>query len=65
METDGDGSGGDTESAAAHLALLFGQYSWPVFEFAHLYLWEMLIILDAIVVFGFWSRRAVTEGSER
>ncbi len=42
-----------------------GQYSWPVFEFAHLYLWEMLIILDAIVVFGFWSRRAVIEGSAR
>jgi len=42
-----------------------GQYSWPVFEFAHLYLWEMLIILDAIVVFGFWSRRAVPGESRR
>lgn len=33
-----------------------GQYSAPLFEFAHLYLWETLIILDAIVVFRFWSR---------
>jgi len=36
-----------------------GQYCWPVFQFAHLYLWETLIIVDAIVVFGLWSRRVV------
>ncbi|HWQ56647.1 MAG TPA: exosortase H [Bryobacteraceae bacterium] len=35
-----------------------GQYSMPVFEFAHLYLWETLIVIDAMVVFGIWSRRA-------
>lgn len=35
-----------------------GQYSMPVFEFAHLYLWETLIVIDAMVVFGMWSRRA-------
>jgi exosortase H (IPTLxxWG-CTERM-specific) len=35
-----------------------GQYSPPLFEFAHLYLWETLIIIDAIVVFGIWSKRA-------
>ena len=35
-----------------------GQYSPPLFEFAHLYLWEMLIIIDAMVVFGVWVRRA-------
>jgi exosortase H (IPTLxxWG-CTERM-specific) len=35
-----------------------GQYSTPAFEFAHLYLWETLIVIDALVVFGIWSRRA-------
>jgi exosortase H (IPTLxxWG-CTERM-specific) len=35
-----------------------GQYSPSLFEFAHLYLWESLIIIDAMVVFGLWSRRA-------
>lgn len=34
-----------------------GQFSRPVFEFAHLYLWETLIILDAMVVFVLWNRR--------
>ncbi len=34
-----------------------GQYSISWFEFAHLYLWETLIILDAVVVFGLWVRR--------
>ena len=35
-----------------------GQYSTPIFEFAHLYLWEMLIIIDAMVVFGVWVKGA-------
>ena len=35
-----------------------GQYNKPLFEFAHLYLWETLIIIDAIAVFGMWIRRA-------
>jgi exosortase H (IPTLxxWG-CTERM-specific) len=35
-----------------------GQYSLSWFEFAHLYLWETLILLDALIVFGFWVRRA-------
>jgi exosortase H (IPTLxxWG-CTERM-specific) len=35
-----------------------GQYSLSWFEFAHLYLWETLILLDALVVFGLWVRRA-------
>jgi exosortase H (IPTLxxWG-CTERM-specific) len=34
-----------------------GQFSREAFDFAHLYLWETLIILDAILVFGLWSRR--------
>ncbi len=36
-----------------------GQYNRTVFEFAHLYLWETLIIIDAIVVFSLWNKRAV------
>lgn len=33
-----------------------GQYNFAIFEFAHLYLWETFIILDAIVVFGIWTK---------
>jgi exosortase H (IPTLxxWG-CTERM-specific) len=33
-----------------------GQYSKSIFEFAHLYLWETLIIIDAMLVFGVWTR---------
>jgi exosortase H (IPTLxxWG-CTERM-specific) len=35
-----------------------GQYSYSWFEFAHLYLWETLILLDGLVVFGLWVRYA-------
>lgn len=35
-----------------------GQYSYSVFEFAHLYLWELLIIIDGMVVFSLWIRQA-------
>ena len=35
-----------------------GQYSASLFEFAHLYLWETLIIIDAMIVFGVWMRHA-------
>ena len=35
-----------------------GQYSASLFDFAHHYLWETLIILDGIIVFGLWSRLA-------
>jgi exosortase H (IPTLxxWG-CTERM-specific) len=35
-----------------------GQYSLSWFEFAHLYLWETLILLDALIVFGLWVRQA-------
>lgn len=31
-----------------------GQWSYKVFEFAHLYAWQVLIILDAVVVFLVW-----------
>lgn len=31
-----------------------GQYSQTWFEFAHVYLWESLILLDTMVAFGVW-----------
>ena len=33
------------------------QYSRPLFDFAHEYLWESLIMLDALVVFWLWVQR--------
>lgn len=40
------------------LASLFylGQWSRELFEWAHLYLWQALIMLDALVVFVLWLR---------
>jgi exosortase H (IPTLxxWG-CTERM-specific) len=35
-----------------------GQYSPSIFEFAHLYLWESLIILDGMIVFSLWTKHA-------
>lgn len=35
-----------------------GQYSYSWFEFAHLYLWETLILLDGLAVFGLWVKYA-------
>jgi exosortase H (IPTLxxWG-CTERM-specific) len=35
-----------------------GQYKQSWFEFAHLYLWETLIMLDAMIVFGLWVARS-------
>lgn len=34
-----------------------GQYSMPWFEFAHAYVWESLLILATLVVFGIWTNR--------
>lgn len=31
-----------------------GQYNYRLFEFAHQYLWESLIILDVVVIFRLW-----------
>ena len=33
-----------------------GQYSLPLFEFTHVFLWQSLIMLDAMVVFWLWVR---------
>jgi len=35
-----------------------GQYHPSLFDFAHLYVWEMLIIMDAMAIFALWVRRA-------
>ncbi len=35
-----------------------GQYSMTLFDFAHGYLWETLLILDTVVVFCVWVRKA-------
>jgi exosortase H (IPTLxxWG-CTERM-specific) len=35
-----------------------GQWSMKAFEFAHLYLWQALILIDALVVFLVWARHA-------
>jgi exosortase H (IPTLxxWG-CTERM-specific) len=43
-----------------------GQYSRPWFDFAHLYLWESLIVLDTLAIFWGWAvlvrRRQAAEG---
>jgi exosortase H (IPTLxxWG-CTERM-specific) len=33
-----------------------GQWSREVFEWAHLYVWQVLIMLDALIVWLFWLR---------
>jgi len=62
--------GAATGLAAVQLLNLFrlislfylGQYSHSLFEFAHEYLWEWLIIIDGMVVFHLWIRQA-SQGS--
>jgi exosortase H (IPTLxxWG-CTERM-specific) len=33
-----------------------GQWNFKVFEFAHLYMWQALIMLDVLVVWLLWMR---------
>ena len=33
-----------------------GQWNYQVFEFAHLYMWQALIMLDVLVVWLLWMR---------
>ncbi len=40
-----------------------GQYSRQWFEFAHGYLWEVLLVLDAIVFYWIWMSRAGRPGA--
>jgi len=32
-----------------------GQYSRAWFDFAHMYLWESLLVLDTLVIFWLWA----------
>jgi exosortase H (IPTLxxWG-CTERM-specific) len=34
-----------------------GLYSASLFEFAHAYLWECMLVLDTMVIFGLWVNR--------
>ncbi len=38
-----------------------GQWNMTAFEWAHLYIWQALIMIDALVVFLFWLRWVVRE----
>jgi exosortase H (IPTLxxWG-CTERM-specific) len=42
-----------------------GQWNQVAFEWFHLYLWQALIILDALVVWLIWLRRIPRTGSEQ
>ena len=45
-----------------------GQYSRTWFEFAHLYLWESLIVIDTLAIFWGWAmlvRRSVRNAAAR
>ncbi len=37
-----------------------GQYNMAWFDFAHAYLWESLLVLDTMVIFWLWVKRART-----
>lgn len=41
-----------------------GQWNMTVFEWAHLYLWQALIMLDALIVFILWLRYLPRRGVE-
>lgn len=40
-----------------------GQYSWSWFQFAHVYLWESLLMLDTLIIFGVWVHRVSQPGT--
>lgn len=39
-----------------------GQYNMPLFDFAHGYLWESLLVLDSMVLFWLWADRVARVG---
>jgi len=41
-----------------------GQWSYAVFEWAHLYVWQALIMLDVLVVWLLWVRRVPRTGAD-
>ena len=42
-----------------------GQWNFDVFEWAHLYVWQALIMLDVLVVWLIWVRRVPRDGDVR
>jgi len=42
-----------------------GQWDFKVFEWAHLYVWQALIMLDVLVVWLIWVRTLPREGDDR
>lgn len=42
-----------------------GQWDMQWFEWAHLYIWQVLIILDALIVFIIWMRVVAQSDDER
>ncbi|MCS6996155.1 MAG: exosortase H [Casimicrobiaceae bacterium] len=42
-----------------------GQWNMTLFEWAHLYLWQALIMIDALVVFLIWLRWVVRQETRR
>ena len=42
-----------------------GQWDFQVFEWAHLYVWQALIMLDVLVVWLIWVRTLPREGDDR
>src|SRR4029453_9383364 len=41
-----------------------GQWDFSVFEWAHQYVWQALIMLDVLVVWLIWVRRVPPEGTD-
>jgi exosortase H (IPTLxxWG-CTERM-specific) len=41
-----------------------GQWSMKVFEWAHLYIWQALIMLDVLIIFLIWLRFLPKDGQE-
>ncbi len=40
-----------------------GQWNFQVFEFAHLYLWQALIMLDVLIVWLLWVRAVARQSN--
>lgn len=56
----------DPCSARAGISLYYlGQWGMEAFEFAHLYLWQALIMLDVLVVWLLWMRLVARQSGTR
>jgi exosortase H (IPTLxxWG-CTERM-specific) len=42
-----------------------GQWNFEAFEWAHLYVWQGLIMLDVLIVWLIWVRRVPRDGDDR